>query len=151
MLPKTHSTFIYAYAGSGTIAGDSLPTHALAVLGAGDAVTVEASEPLRFILVAGQPIAEPIVQYGPFVMTSRAEIEQAFADYQNGAPRAPPRRVGWRLGLPDHAYFALRKWNRDGCVGQGPEHRVIYGILGFKIRPRRYPIAITQHDRRITE
>ena len=39
---------------------------------------------LRFLLVAGQPIAEPIVQHGPFVMNTQAEIYEAFADYQSG-------------------------------------------------------------------
>ena len=39
----------------------------------------------RFLLLAGKPIREPIVQYGPFVMNTREEIEQAIADYQSGA------------------------------------------------------------------
>jgi quercetin 2,3-dioxygenase len=38
----------------------------------------------RFIFVTGQPIGEPIVQYGPFVMNTRSEIETAFQDYQSG-------------------------------------------------------------------
>ena len=38
----------------------------------------------RFLLLAGKPIGEPIVQYGPFVMNTRAEIERAIRDYQNG-------------------------------------------------------------------
>jgi redox-sensitive bicupin YhaK (pirin superfamily) len=54
------------------------------VLGAGDAVTVVAGPAgARLILVAGRPIGEPIVQYGPFVMNTRAEIEQALADYRD--------------------------------------------------------------------
>jgi hypothetical protein len=39
----------------------------------------------RMLLLAARPIREPVVQYGPFVMTSREEIEQAIADYQSGA------------------------------------------------------------------
>jgi redox-sensitive bicupin YhaK (pirin superfamily) len=39
---------------------------------------------VRFILVAGRPLGEPVVQYGPFVMNTREEIEQAFADYRDG-------------------------------------------------------------------
>lgn len=39
---------------------------------------------LRFLLIAGQPIGEPIVQHGPFVMNTQQEIMQAFADYQSG-------------------------------------------------------------------
>jgi hypothetical protein len=38
----------------------------------------------RFLLLAGKPLGEPIVQYGPFVMNTREEIEQAVSDYQSG-------------------------------------------------------------------
>ena len=59
--------------------------HTLAVLGEGDTVEIVAdASGARFILVAGRPIGEPVVQYGPFVMNSREEIEQAFADYRAG-------------------------------------------------------------------
>ncbi|HTD90042.1 MAG TPA: pirin-like C-terminal cupin domain-containing protein, partial [Burkholderiales bacterium] len=40
--------------------------------------------PARFLLIAGKPIKEPIVQYGPFVMNTREEVDQAVRDYQNG-------------------------------------------------------------------
>jgi redox-sensitive bicupin YhaK (pirin superfamily) len=39
----------------------------------------------RVLLLAGKPLREPVVQYGPFVMNTREEIEQAIADYQSGA------------------------------------------------------------------
>ena len=87
------TAFVYAYDGSGTIADDALPTHALAKLSPGDEFSVRATEPLRFILVAGRPLREPIVQYGPFVMTSRDEIEQAFADYRDG--KLVRKRAAW--------------------------------------------------------
>ena len=67
------------------MAGSPLPTHQLAVLGKGDDLSVEAGPSgARFILVSGRPIGEPIVQYGPFVMNTREEIEQAFADHRDG-------------------------------------------------------------------
>jgi redox-sensitive bicupin YhaK (pirin superfamily) len=55
------------------------------VLSAGDRVEVAAgADDARFILLAARPLGEPVVQYGPFVMNTREEIEQAIRDYQNG-------------------------------------------------------------------
>lgn len=83
-VPKEHQGFIYVFEGNATSQSQVLPLHSLAVLGQGDAVAVTAGESgVRFILVMGQPIGEPIVQYGPFVMNTRKEIEQAMTDYQN--------------------------------------------------------------------
>ena len=57
----------------------------LAVLGDGEAVEVRAGETeARFLLVAGRPLNEPIERYGPFVMNTRAEIDQAIRDYPTG-------------------------------------------------------------------
>lgn len=79
-----HNAFLYVFEGSATSQQQALPQHSLAVLGGGDQIGVTAgSEGTRFILVAGRPLNEPIVQYGPFVMNTRKEIEQAMADYQN--------------------------------------------------------------------
>jgi redox-sensitive bicupin YhaK (pirin superfamily) len=77
--------FLYVFEGDATIGDTTLPIHSFAVLGAGDSVQITAgSQAARFILVAGRPINEPIVQYGPFVMNTREEIEHAFADYRDG-------------------------------------------------------------------
>jgi hypothetical protein len=77
--------FLYVFEGDATMAGTALPTHSFAVLGDGDAVQITAGlKGARFVLVAGRPINEPIVQYGPFVMNSREEIERAFVDYREG-------------------------------------------------------------------
>jgi hypothetical protein len=84
-LSTTHNAFVYVFEGSARLGGDDLARHTLAVLGSGDAVEVTAGATgARFILVAGRPIGEPVVQYGPFVMNTREEIEQAFADYRDG-------------------------------------------------------------------
>ena len=56
----------------------------LGILGEGDHVTVTAGSSARFLLVAGQPLNEPIARGGPFVMNTKAEVMQAFADYQSG-------------------------------------------------------------------
>ncbi len=89
-LPAGHNGFVYAYEGEITVvAADEpreLPTQAVGILGmAGDAVRVRAGAAgARFILLAAKPLGEPVVQYGPFVMNTRAEIEAAIGDYQSG-------------------------------------------------------------------
>lgn len=84
-LPEGHSAFVYVFEGRAGIGADTLDTHVAGVLSAGDRVDVSApAEPTRFLLIAGRPIKEPVVQYGPFVMNTREEIEQALADYQAG-------------------------------------------------------------------
>ncbi|MHB8622808.1 MAG: pirin family protein [Sulfuricaulis sp.] len=83
-LDSSLSAFVYVFEGDALLAGTTLPQHSLAVLSAGEDLEITAGvNGARFILVAGRPLNEPIVQYGPFVMTTRQEIEQAFADYQN--------------------------------------------------------------------
>jgi len=79
-----HNAFIYPYEGEITIGGKTLESHAAGVLSAEGELHVEAKGEARFILLAGKPIGEPVVQYGPFVMNTRAEIEQAIRDYQAG-------------------------------------------------------------------
>ena len=96
-LEATRNAFVYVFEGSARLAGDALATHNLAVLGAGDTFEIVAGEAgARFILVAGRPLGEPVVQYGPFVMNTREEIEQAFADYRDG------RLVRTRAAMTGH-------------------------------------------------
>ncbi len=83
-----HSAFVYAYEGSLTIgpADDrrELAAQDAGVLSAGDRVEISAADgPARFLLLAARPLGEPVVQHGPFVMNSRAEIEQAIDDYRH--------------------------------------------------------------------
>jgi redox-sensitive bicupin YhaK (pirin superfamily) len=54
------------------------------VLGAGDVVRIEAQAGGKVLLSTGRPLNEPITRHGPFVMNTRQEIYQAFADYQAG-------------------------------------------------------------------
>ncbi len=90
-IPDGHNGFIYVYEGAGTVGntgvsdGASIEAGTLAVLGDGDGVQA-ASGPdgMKCLIVAARPIGEPIARYGPFVMTTRAELEQAFEDYRNG-------------------------------------------------------------------
>ncbi|MFZ1910618.1 MAG: pirin family protein [Burkholderiales bacterium] len=81
-----HNAFVYPFEGSVSIGARELRAHGAGVLGAGDGVEVRAgSEGARFLLLAGRPLGEPVVQYGPFVMNTREEVEQAVRDYQSGA------------------------------------------------------------------
>jgi redox-sensitive bicupin YhaK (pirin superfamily) len=79
------NAFTYTYRGSIAIAGTVVPDRHMAILGnAGDGVAVEAAQDSRFLLIAGRPLAEPIVQHGPFVMNTPEQIHQAMRDYQAG-------------------------------------------------------------------
>jgi redox-sensitive bicupin YhaK (pirin superfamily) len=83
-----HAAFVYAYEGSLAIgAADDrrdLAAQDAGVLSAGDGVEISARNgPARFLLLAARPLGEPVVQHGPFVMNSRAEIEQAIDDYRH--------------------------------------------------------------------
>jgi redox-sensitive bicupin YhaK (pirin superfamily) len=84
-----HHAFLYPYEGSVKIgAGDTartLKTQSAGILSDGDSLELAAEgEGARFILLAGRPLREPVVQYGPFVMNTVEEIEQALMDFQSG-------------------------------------------------------------------
>ncbi|HEC18865.1 MAG TPA: pirin family protein [Gammaproteobacteria bacterium] len=79
------TVFVYLFEGAAAVAGEHLAQHQLAVLAEGTVVNVTAGgSAARFLLVAGQPIGEPIVQQGPFVMNTHGEIKQAMSDYHHG-------------------------------------------------------------------
>ena len=81
---RGRDVFLYAARGTIDVAGRQLPQYHLAQLGAGDQLTIAAAEPALFLFGHAEPIDEPIVAHGPFVMNSVEEIRQAFADYQAG-------------------------------------------------------------------
>lgn len=88
-LPAGHNAFLYAYEGEVSVGeGDDareLETHALAVLGGGERLSLRAGiEGGRAILVAGRPLGEPVARHGPFVMNTREELMQAFVDFKEG-------------------------------------------------------------------
>ena len=84
-VPATHSAFLYVFEGAARAGEKPVPAGMAGVLGSGDQVRLAASPAgARLLLLAGKPLGEPIVQYGPFVMNTREEIEQAVRDYQRG-------------------------------------------------------------------
>ena len=86
-LPAAHNAFVVAYEGDVRLDGNTLPLKHMAVLAntpTSDGVRLHGQAGARAILVAGKPLREPIVQYGPFVMNSQAEIIAAINDYRSG-------------------------------------------------------------------
>lgn len=83
-IPAEQNAFLYVYAGSLQLGEQWVENHSAAVLdNAGDDLLVKAGENgAHFLLLAARPIGEPIVQYGPFVMNTAAEIEQTLQDYR---------------------------------------------------------------------
>eukprot|EP01024_Parvocaulis_polyphysoides_P007125 TRINITY_DN12145_c0_g1_i1.p2 TRINITY_DN12145_c0_g1~~TRINITY_DN12145_c0_g1_i1.p2 ORF type:complete len:199 (-),score=28.79 TRINITY_DN12145_c0_g1_i1:30-581(-) len=93
--PENWNGFAYVCDGSGKVGDKEASRENAYVFGTGDHVSAETdkNEGLRFLLVAGQPIGEPIVQHGPFVMNTQEEIYQAFMDYQTGKLQDPNDNV----------------------------------------------------------
>jgi len=94
-IPDSHTALCYVFEGDIAIVNSAdgnpdgsvveVPHHTLAVLGEGEAVRMRAGAAGgRALLVAGKPLSEPVVRYGPFVMNTCEEIEQAIHDYRAG-------------------------------------------------------------------
>jgi redox-sensitive bicupin YhaK (pirin superfamily) len=99
--PREFNALVYVLSGSGRVAGNTgqaVRTGQVAAFGAGDVLVVDADsdtdEPLEVLLLGGQPIREPVVSYGPFVMNTKAEIVEAIDDFQSGKMGSIPPRVG---------------------------------------------------------
>ena len=88
-VPAEHAVYTYAFEGSGEFGGEAIDAVKMIVFGSGDAVQVKTTAGVRFLLIAGKPIREPIVPYGPFVMNTEAEIRQVFADIKDGTFAQP--------------------------------------------------------------
>jgi redox-sensitive bicupin YhaK (pirin superfamily) len=91
-----HATFAYVFEGEGRFGisddavGETAHAPLLVIFNDGDVVNVHAGTAgVRFLLVAGKPIGEPIARYGPFVMNTREEIMQVLRELQAGT--FPPK------------------------------------------------------------
>ena len=86
-LPKTHNSFIYLVDGEikiGEKKHKQTVDSTLILLGKGNELKVSAITKAKFLLISGKPIGEQIARGGPFVMNTKAEIQTAIEDYQNG-------------------------------------------------------------------
>ena len=75
---------VYAFEGALVVGETLVPQGQLASLGPGDQVRLASEHGAQALLLAGKPHEEPIAHYGPFVMNTRAELEQALSDYRDG-------------------------------------------------------------------
>jgi redox-sensitive bicupin YhaK (pirin superfamily) len=79
--PEEHRALVFVFEGHTT----ELKNRHMGAYGKGDLLQLKSGgQPARLLVLAGKPLAEPVVQYGPFVMNTTAEIQQAIQDYQTG-------------------------------------------------------------------
>ncbi|XP_072370447.1 pirin isoform X4 [Scyliorhinus torazame] len=100
-VPKGWTAFIYTLAGYVHVGPDKekrrIEPHHVAILDDGENVQMENKdhEVARFVLIAGEPINEPVVKHGPFVMNSQEEIAEALEDYRTGK-NGFEKAKGWK-------------------------------------------------------
>ena len=91
-IAPTRNIFLYVVRGNVAVAGEAaLPHHLVEMNGDGDTLAMEAAGDAVLLLGHAEPIGEPVVAHGPFVMNTRAEIREAMADYQSGKFGGLPR------------------------------------------------------------
>jgi len=80
-----HRVFSYVIDGKGTFENKQADAQSLVIFKDGDTVSITAGEEtLRFLLISGKPLREPIAWHGPIVMNTQQELTKAFAEYQEG-------------------------------------------------------------------
>lgn len=79
---EKHNSFVYVIDGQIRIQDEVLTENTLAVLSSGEQVTINSESDARFLLLAAKPLKEPVARSGPFVMNTRAQLMQAYEDFQ---------------------------------------------------------------------
>jgi hypothetical protein len=96
-VPEGFNVFAYVLSGAGLFGKDAARGGegdcVVFGTGAGD-VAIEAASKAEILLIAGQPLKEPVVRYGPFVMNTKAEILEAFEDFEAGRMGSIEPEVG---------------------------------------------------------
>ncbi len=84
-LPKHYNTLLYLLKGSLSVDDEKVPPKTMIwYKNDGDLLNINISEASQFIILSGEPIGEPVVSYGPFVMNNNEELQQAVSDFQDG-------------------------------------------------------------------
>jgi redox-sensitive bicupin YhaK (pirin superfamily) len=86
-IPRSENALAFVIEGEGTFAGKKAAQYQVALFDrTGDAVRIanNGDRPLSMLLIAGEPVGEPVARYGPFVMNSREELQQAVEDFRQG-------------------------------------------------------------------
>jgi redox-sensitive bicupin YhaK (pirin superfamily) len=94
--PASHNVFAYVLKGRVQAGGQTLSDGQMGIFesgGPGDSVELAADEAAEVLLIGGVPLAEPVARYGPFVMTSKEELMEAFADFRSGKMGSIPAEI----------------------------------------------------------
>jgi redox-sensitive bicupin YhaK (pirin superfamily) len=96
LVPSDQNGLVYVFKGTARVADREVRAGQAALLGSGEHVKLgndeQSGEPAELLVLSGRPIKEPVARYGPFVMNTREEIEQAFRDFQSGSFGVIPQR-----------------------------------------------------------
>ncbi|KAK1297314.1 hypothetical protein QJS10_CPB15g01552 [Acorus calamus] len=109
-IDPTWNAFVYILEGEAVVGAESsgpMGPHNVLLLGHGDGLEVwnQSTHPVRFILIGGEPLGEPVAQLGPFVMNTQEEIDQTVDDYRyyiNGFEKARHWRSEALIGIDDY-------------------------------------------------